>query len=274
MASDRRSFLNLTAFALPSVPLSAFGLPLVVYLPEYYSNDLALPLAGVGSAFMLVRILDMMFDPVFGAFMDRVSLPWGRFKPWMVIGAPLVMLGAIMLFFAQKGVDLIYLWFWLIVVYIGYSVSVLSHTSWAATLSRDYDQRSRVYGFWQTGNVLGIIVILALPVLLAILPKMDGVPEGVPAMGLFIAIMLPIAVGLAVWRVDEPSGPMRTTGQVHARLSDYFALFRRETVRRLLTADILLHLAAGITGALFFFYFQRVKSFTKTESRFCCSLIF
>jgi Na+/melibiose symporter-like transporter len=84
-------------------------------------------------------------------------------------------------------------------------------------------------------------------------------------MGLFVVVILPIMVAAAVGRVSEPP-VRRKAGELAATVGDYFRLFRRDTVRRLLITDLMLAIAPSITGALFFFYFERVKGFTKTES--------
>ena len=263
MAAGRRSFFNLAAFAAPCLPLAAFGLPLVITLPNYYSEVLGLSGAIVGLAFLLVRVLDIIFDPIFGTVLDRTDWKWGRFKPWMALGVPLIMVATWMLFMAEKGVGLGYLWFWLVVVYAGYSICVLSHTAWAATLSKDYHQRSRIYAFWQAGNVIGMILVLTLPVVLGIL-KLGG-EGGVKAQGLFIVLLLPLMAALAFWRVDEPRIVVSKTA-AKATLGDYFRLLAKPTVVRILVVDLLMGLAPGIAGTLFFFYFMRVKAFDRTES--------
>ncbi|MBP7704436.1 MAG: MFS transporter [Caulobacter sp.] len=263
MTTGRRSFFNLAAFAAPCLPLAAFGLPLVITLPNYYSEVLGLSGAAVGLAFLLVRVLDIIFDPIFGTVLDRTDWKWGRFKPWMAIGVPLIMIATWMLFMADRGVGLGYLWFWLIVVYAGYSICVLSHTAWAATLSTDYHQRSRIYAFWQAGNVIGMILVLTLPVVLGAL-KLGG-EGGVKAQGLFIVLLLPLMAALAFWRVDEPRAVVRE-GASKATLGDYFRLLTKPTVVRLLVVDLLMGLAPGIAGTLFFFYFMRIKAFDRTES--------
>ena len=79
--AERRSNWTLAALAAPCLPLAGLGLPLVVYLPEYYANELGLSLGAVGMAFMLVRLLDMAFDPYIGGVMDRTL-------PGMVAKAP------------------------------------------------------------------------------------------------------------------------------------------------------------------------------------------
>lgn len=262
MSSGRQPTSTLAAFAGPCLPLAALGLPLVVYLPEYYSNALGLPLAAVGAAFMGVRLLDILFDPFIGGVMDRTRSKWGRFRPWLVAGAPLLMLATWMLFMAERGVGVGYLWFWLIVIYAGLSICVLAHTAWAAVLSADYNQRSRIYTWWQAGNVVGMILVLVLP---PILESMQGGSHaaGIQSMGWFIIVMLPLTIGAALARTPEPDAPV----ELHkSGLREYAALLKRPTVQRVLIADLLFGLAPGITGALFFFYLERVKDFDKTQA--------
>ena len=260
--ADRRSNWTLAALAAPCLPLAGLGLPLVVYLPEYYANELGLSLGAVGMAFMLVRLLDMAFDPYIGGVMDGTRSRFGRFKLWFAISAPLLMLAAYMLFMAKPGVSTAYLWVWLLVGYAGVSIAGLSQLAWAAVLSPQYDQRSRIYAWWQAGNVVGMIFVLTLPALLPLL-GVTGHRAGVQAMGWFIVILLPITVALAVWRVPEPKvvSEVKKSG-----FREYLALFKRPSVVRILVADLLIGTGPAITGALFFFFFGRVKGFTHAEA--------
>lgn len=256
---ERRSGWTLAALAAPCLPLAGLGLPLVVYLPEYYASDLGLSLGVVGSAFFAVRLLDMAFDPFMGGVMDRTRSRFGRFRLWFVLGTPLVMLASYMLFMAEPGVTGVYLWFWLLVIYGGFSITTLSQVAWASVLSANYDQRSRIYAWWQGGNIVGLILVLALPALLAKLQAADH-GAGIRAMGWFIVVLLPLAVALAVLKVPEPrviSSPER------AGLGEYFKLMSRPTVIRLLVVDLFVAIGPAITGALFFFYFEHVKGFDK-----------
>ncbi|MGE5501937.1 MAG: MFS transporter, partial [Ignavibacteriales bacterium] len=208
------------------------------------------------------RLLDIMFDPFMGGVMDRTRSKFGRFRPWLALGTPLLMLASYMLFMARPGVGVGYLWFWLLVVYAGISIAVLAHTSWAAVLSSDYNQRSRIYAWWQGGNVAGMILVLLLPPILEAAYQGDHA-AGVRSMGWFITLLLPLTVGLALWRVPEPAAPVE---RHRAGFREYLGLLKRPTVQRLLTADLLLGLAPGITGALFFFFFERVKDFGKIQA--------
>jgi GPH family glycoside/pentoside/hexuronide:cation symporter len=260
--SERRSSWTLAAFAAPSLPLAALGLPLVVYLPNYYVSHLGLSLSVVGAAFLLVRLADIILDPILGGMMDRTRSPWGRFRPWLAGGAPLLMAAAYFLFMAKPGVTPFYLWAWLVVCYLGYSMAVLSHTAWGAVLSPDYQQRSRIYGWWQAGNVVGMILVLVLPAILTRLyPQNPAV--GMWGMGWFIIALLPVTICLASVVVGEVPAPV----QRHASgLKQYVALLKRPSVRLLLTADLLMGLAPGIAGALFLFFFERIKGFDNAQA--------
>jgi Na+/melibiose symporter-like transporter len=264
MQTTRRSAGVLAAFAAPCIPLAALGLPLVVYLPEFYANELGLGLAAVGAIFMWVRLADVVFDPLIGSVMDRTRTRFGRFKPWLAAGAPLLFISGWMLFFAEPGVSALHLWIWLPVAYAAFSICVLSQTSWGSLLSADYDQRSRIYAWWQTANVIGIILAL----LLAAIPLLLGAGDAsrttsVQAMGWFILVTTPVCIGLALWRAPEPPAPV---ARHSAGWRDWAGLFRNSAVRRIVGVDLLINLALGVVAALFFFYFERVKGLTQANT--------
>ena len=260
--TGRRSSWTLAAFAAPCLPLAALGLPLVVYLPEYFVSELGLSLSVVGSAFLLVRLADILLDPILGGMMDRTRTRIGRFRPWLAAGAPVLMIASYALFMAKPGIGPIYLWASLLVCYLGYSMAVLSHTAWGAVLSPDYQQRSRVYGWWSAGNVVGMILVLLLPPLLAIAFKGDHA-AGIHAMGWFIIVLLPLTFLLAMGVVGEKNVP---PVKQEAGLKQYLGLIKRPSVQKLLLADLLMGLAPGISGALFFFFFERIKGFDKATA--------
>ncbi|MDB5451536.1 MAG: transporter, partial [Caulobacteraceae bacterium] len=177
-------------------------------------------------------------------------------------------LATLMLFLPPKGVGSMFLTVWLLVVYLGFSMSVLAQTAWASVLSPDYDQRARIYGFWTVGNVLGILLVLLLPVIVE--ARGGSQADGVAAMGWFILILLPITIGLAVWRVPEP---MPKAG-AQASFRDYLDFLKMGSVRRLMWTDLLFGLAPGVTGALALYYFQAAKQLTPFQSNILIFLYF
>ena len=257
MKPARLTSRDLALFAAPCLGLAGIGLPLTVYLPTFYSAQLGLDLSAVGVAFMLVRLLDIGVDPVLGVLMDRTRTRFGRFKTWLTAGIPVMMLGSAILFFGRHGVGTAYLVGGLALAYGGWSICVIAQTSWGALLSADYNERSRIYGWWQRFNLIGLLLSLLLPI--AATRIAPGPAVGVRAMGLWILFALPVSAALAIRLLPEPA-PDETAR--HASLGDWFALFRSAAVRRLLFADLLIGLGYGVTGALFLFFFTKAKGFS------------
>jgi len=182
---QRRSNWTLAAFAASCLPYAALGLPVYVTLPEFYASHVGVPLAAVSLVFLIVRLADIVVDPFLGMVIDRTSTKWGRYRVWMAAGAPILMGSVAMLFFAGQGASTAHLAVWLVIMYLGYSISLLSQMSWASILSPDYDQRSRIYGWWQAANIVGVLAVLAIPAIVQ--GPLDGTYiEAVRAQGWFI----------------------------------------------------------------------------------------
>ena len=65
----------LAPFASASMPVAALGIPLTVYLPNYYASHIGLSLAAVGAAFSIVRLIDIVFDPMIGVAINATRHP-------------------------------------------------------------------------------------------------------------------------------------------------------------------------------------------------------
>jgi GPH family glycoside/pentoside/hexuronide:cation symporter len=262
MAKTQPSNGQLLAWAGPCLPYAAIGLPLAVYLPHYYATYIGVPLGVVGSVFLLVRSIDIFFDPIVGWAMDRTRNRFGPYRTWITLGTPILGLAIWMIFMAHKGVDRDYLFTWLLVLYLGFSITTLAQLAWGAVLAPQYDQRSRLYGWWQAFNILGVLIALAIPVAVDQF-KLGDYGAGVRAMGGFIVIALPLTLLLNLAVVPEPKN---VSAKPHGALKAWAALIMRPTVRKVLWCDLFLGLAPGLTGTLLFFYFEFIKGFSHSQS--------
>ena len=253
----RLSRASLFAFAVPCIPIAAVGLPTVVYLPPYYAHELGLGLPAVGIIFLVVRLIDIPLDPILGHLIDRTGGRFGRFRPWLASGALVLAAGAAVAFMAQPGISAIAALAGLLLLYFGYSAMMVAQTAWGATLTDDYHERSRVFGWWMALTQAGMLVVLALPPLLSRLVPGAGVASGIHAMGWLVIVGAPVAALWCCAIVRERPQPGRHVGN----LSDFRAVFANPLMRRLLAVDLLANLAPGVTGALFLFFFEAVKGY-------------
>ncbi|MDZ7668149.1 MAG: MFS transporter [Gammaproteobacteria bacterium] len=167
-----------TIFAHGSLglPLAVIGYPLSIWIPAHYSGGLGISLAAVGTILMLARLTDVITDPIMGEISDRWTTPFGRRKPWVVLGAAVMMLGVYHLFMPDPGVGVVYFLVWLAVFFIGATMIALPHRAWGAELSPDYHQRSRVTASREVYILVGLMVAAAVPMIIEL--RADGAAVG------------------------------------------------------------------------------------------------
>ncbi|MBI3677019.1 MAG: MFS transporter [Proteobacteria bacterium] len=249
-SEHRVSWFKMFAYVSPSLAIAALGLPLVVHLPPLYaSKEIGIDLALTGVIFGTLRFIDVLIDPLMGYFSDRWRTRWGRRRPMIVLGTPLLMLGAWMLFVPVANAGPVYLATWLFVMYFGLSTVSIPHLSWGAELSADYHERSRIYGWSQAVVVFGIVAVLVLPAILesgAASLRLQSL-----VMGAFIVITLPVGVALCAIYVPEPEVKLDTHSGLLPTLK---FLLKDKALRRVMAVDLLASVSAGATGATFLFF--------------------
>ncbi|UTP39876.1 MFS transporter [Phenylobacterium sp. LH3H17] len=259
---DRRLPLSLVfGFASLSVPLGAYAVAVAVYLPAYFAKHLGVSLAVIGGAWAVVRLIDLVVDPILGVAMDRTRTRLGRYRAWMLLGGPIMMAATYALFLAPAGIGSIYLIGWLLVLYLGTSILGLGHSAWAATLAPEYNERSRVFGVLAAAGVVGAVAVLMIPIIA------DGMglseAKGVQAQGWFILGLIPLAVLLTA-RTPEKLLPL-SPGPAFA-LKDYVRLLLKPDLLRLFLAQMSLTMGPGWMSALYLFFFTDARGYSAEQA--------
>ena len=58
-----------------------------IWLLFYYNNVYGLDSAVVAVMFLVVRIIDVVWDPMVGAIVDKSHPRWGKYRSWLILGA-------------------------------------------------------------------------------------------------------------------------------------------------------------------------------------------
>jgi Na+/melibiose symporter-like transporter len=249
-ASARLSSTALAAYGLPGLPLAAVLLPLFVYLPTFYAEDLGLGLALVGGLLLLARLSDVVTDPLIGVLSDRWGWPLGRRRSWMVFGVPLLLVAAYQLFQPPPDAGAFYLLGWSVAVYLGATMVQLPYSAWGAEISGDYNERSSISGAREAFVVAGTLLAAGLPALFA---EDRGAALTIIAWGL--VGVLPLAVLLAIALV--PEGEAKVTTRIEWRRG-LELICGNKPFRRLLAAYLLNSIANGLPATLFLLYVGHV----------------
>ncbi|CAI8793429.1 MFS transporter [Methylocaldum szegediense] len=189
-------------YAAPHLTHAVATLPVALFVPAFYADDLGLPLAGVGLAIAASRATDMVTDPLVGILSDRFKTSWGRRKPWIALGTPLLMLSAWMVFAPAGQVSLLYLFVWASLLFLGFTLVDLPHKAWGAELSTDYTERTHVAAWREGSGALGQILFLVVLSAMDFLGYVDN-REQLRVIALIIVFSLPPLVTLALVKVPE-----------------------------------------------------------------------
>ncbi|MBT7335789.1 MAG: MFS transporter [Gammaproteobacteria bacterium] len=286
--TDQLSKKIIYAHGSIGLPLAVIGYPLSIWIPAHYSGGLGLSLATVGTILMLARLSDVFTDPIMGELSDRWRTPMGRRRPWLLIGAPFMMLGVYKLFIPDAGVGLGYFLLWLSVFFIGSTMIGLPHRAWGAELSTDYHQRSRVTAAREIYVLVGLMLAAAVPMIIEI--RADG-GSGVgqvfstlwrDAMGAFsgdfrektivdratltgpvlaglawtIIMILPLCVAIVLWFVKEPAADITES---RPSFRDGLKLvLKNGPMLRVLIIVLLVHFGESFRNAVSLFFIRDI----------------
>jgi Na+/melibiose symporter-like transporter len=198
----RLGHLRMMSYSLPSLVTSLTALPMALFVPAFYADDLGVPLAAVGTAIALSRLLDVVTDPLIGSLSDRLRLPVGRRKPWMVVGVPLFVFSLWKLFVPGEAATPTYLLVWSALLYLGFTMIDLPHKAWGAELSTDYDDRSRITSWREGLSTAGQVSLLAALVWFAARGIEDAADQ-LWGVALAVAVGLPVLMAVCVVTVPE-----------------------------------------------------------------------
>ncbi len=255
--------LQLAVIAAVAVPLAGAGLPLAVYLPAFYAQDLGLGLGVVGAVFMLTRLWDIVSDPLVGYLSDRTRTRIGRRKPWIIAGAPVFGLATAAIFEpAWFGVKPGALWLalWLSAFYLGWTMIQTPLAAWAGALSSRYHGRSRVQTFFHVTTAVGLLSVLILP---ALLDQTGHGRAGVGALkvavmgGFILATFVPtVLAALLLVPEPDPTAGRPVNAPVNAPLNakGVAAALRDPLLLKILASDFAVTLGQLIRSSLFVFF--------------------
>jgi Na+/melibiose symporter-like transporter len=206
MTRTRLPRQTLIAYALPWFAVQVVQLPLVNFVPGYYSSDLGMPLLTISWVMLATRFVDIFTDPLIGWLSDRTKTPIGRRRPWVLLGAPILIAGGWLMFNPPDRPDALYLFMAVTVGYLGFTLIQIPYVSWGAELSPDYDERNAIVGWREGVGVFGTLTAVSAP-LIAMALGYPGLGPAMFAIAVGLTIVLPLLLIPAMTLVPEPAHP-------------------------------------------------------------------
>lgn len=188
---------SLLAYSGPSIAISIMMMPLLVYIPPFYGQEVGLELGTVGLIFLLARAWDALIDPIVGFGSDRTKSRWGRRKPWIAIATPILLLLVYAFYQPPQAASAAYLAIVVFAFYVSLTVFQIPYLSWGAELTRKYEGRTRVTAFREGAIMVGTVIATIAPVLY-FSGSEPSLRETLRLFTIIILVVLPFAVFAAL----------------------------------------------------------------------------
>ncbi|WP_170789479.1 MFS transporter [Ruegeria lacuscaerulensis] len=229
--------------SLYALMLAAAGIPLYIHLPRFAAVNLGIGLGVIGTVLLLIRLIDLVQDPLIGWAIDRWPGAQLAFAAAAALG---LAIGFPLLFGLPEGASIPALVSVLILLFSAYSLGTILLYGRSATLAKRADaQELMTLAAWREGGQLtGVILAAIAP---AVFVALGAGAQGYPAFGLFLGVLalLALAMTIPIWR----RAPITGQGISLAGLGQAGAL-------RLLVLALVNSLPVAITSTLFLFFVE------------------
>lgn len=184
----RLSWLQRIGFGAGDLAQNLIYQTVSMYLLFFYTDIFGLDPAAAAVMFLVVRIVDVIWDPLVGAFVDKHNPKWGKYRSYLILGGvPLTGL-AILCFWNGFAPSLIYAY----VTYVGmsmlYTLINVPYGALNSSLTRDTDEITILTSVRMfMANVGGLAVSAGIPILVAILAT-GGVSHDTIETALFMGL--------------------------------------------------------------------------------------
>ena len=139
-----------------------------IWLLFFYTNVFGLKPSVAAVMFLIVRLVDVLWDPVVGTIVDKRTPKWGKYRSWLILGGiPLVGL-AILCFWNGFSGSLLYAYITYVGMSMCYTLVNVPYGALNASLTRDTNEITILPSTRMFMANLGALCVKSLPLIIAI----------------------------------------------------------------------------------------------------------
>lgn len=224
----------------------------------------------VTSIIVIIRVGEIMFDPMIGGVVDNTNTRWGKFRPWILIGSLVASIGLIFLFSDYFGLAwsnpllyLVLLAISFLIIDVFYSFSDIAIWSMLPAVSIDNKVRTNFGTASRLGSTLGaqIVIVIITPAIMLFSHIFSKVPFGQQTragwMGyvIIVAILCTGGALITCLNIKEQKNLIRSNTK-HTTLKDIFrAIGHNSQLLWIAASYFLFAFSYVVTNSLLMYYF-------------------
>lgn len=210
-----------------------------MYLLIFYTNVFGISAAAAGVMFLIVRVVDVIWDPIVGAFVDKNNPKMGKYRSYLVLGGIPLTGFAILCFCNGFSGSLLYAY----VTYVGlsmlYTLINVPYGALNASLTRDTDEITKLTSVRMfMANLGGLAVAYGIPVIVKMLSPDGKINSPESGNAWFITMTIYALTGLALlifcYTQTKERVVMDEKETADVKVSDLWTEFKRNRPLRIL----------------------------------------
>lgn len=193
------------------------------YLLFYYTNCAGLAAGAVGFMFVVTKFIDAFTDYMVGAMIDRTDTKMGRYRPWMLYGAPVLAVGMVLLFSVPTGWSAGAKLAWAYVTYVifsfGYTLVNIPMAPIVSSLSASATERTKISTTRTVFSNLGSLTssLFVLPMVYFFSGSKDAtgaaLATGYRNTNIVLGIIVVVIMAICVFSIVEINPPTKSAGK-------------------------------------------------------------
>ena len=170
-----------------------------MYLLIFYTNVYGLPAEVAAIMFLIVRIVDVVWDPLVGAFVDKHNPKMGKYRSYLILGGIPLTGFAILCFWNGFSGSLLYAYITYVGLSMCYTLINVPYGALNASLTRDTDEITTLTSVRMfLANLGGLAVAYGIPVVVETLSPDGKINSSESGTAWFITMAIYAVVGLAL----------------------------------------------------------------------------
>lgn len=242
-------------YSLADMPVAMSIFPVIVFIPRFYSNDVGIAVATVGTIMLAARIFDVITDPLMGYISDHTRSRWGRRRPWIALSVPFMMISIYQLFLPPADAGAAHMLAWSMLLSIGTTMMLIPYYAWGAELSADYGERSRITGARAMAGVFGSFTAQAVPAVALLAFGIGGSAAVLEIVGYTMLLMMPLCVLITLWGTPDAQVEVKSAVPVMTGLK---LMAKNRPFLQLVSAFTVGSIGLNITTPLYLFFIADV----------------
>ena len=162
-------FISKIAYGFGDVGCNFSWSFVVAFLMIFYTDVFGIGMAAVATLMLVSLFWDAINDPIIGSISDRTHSRWGRYRPWLLFGAPITALVLVLCFWAHPEMrytaKVVYMSITYGLLVLGYTFVNLPYGTLCGAMTQNIDERAQINTSRSVAAMIaiGVINIITVP---------------------------------------------------------------------------------------------------------------